>query len=97
PERAARSIGEAPGQGENNAPSHEGAKHEDGADCADGVRARAAQGEEIIPKAGRPVAKLVGFTTPPRKRPLGTARGQVKLADDFKAPLAKELRRALGA
>ena len=59
--------------------------------------ARAAQGEEIvIAKAGRPVAKLVGITTPPRKRPLGTARGQVKIADDFKAPLPKELRRALG-
>ncbi len=60
--------------------------------------ARAAQGEEIvIAKAGRPVAKLVGVTAPIKRRPLGTARGKVIISDDFKAPLPKELRKALGA
>lgn len=60
--------------------------------------ARAAQGEEIvIAKAGRPVAKLVGIAGPAGRRPLGTARGKVIMSADFKAPLPRELRKALGA
>ncbi len=60
--------------------------------------ARAADGEEIvIAKAGRPVAKLVAVSPPIRRRPLDTARGQVVISPDFKAPLPKELRKAFGA
>lgn len=60
--------------------------------------ARAEQGEEIvIARAGRPVAKLVGIAAPAGRRRLGGARGRVIISEDFKAPLPKELRRALGA
>lgn len=59
--------------------------------------ARVAQGEEIvIARAGRPVAKIVGLAPPVRRRPLDTARGQVWISPDFKAPLPKEIGRALG-
>jgi prevent-host-death family protein len=59
--------------------------------------ARAEQGEEVvIARAGRPIAKLVAATNVVRRRPLGTAHGQVAIAADFKAPLPKELRKAFG-
>jgi len=59
--------------------------------------ARAAEGEEIIiSKAGRPVAKLVGFARPARRRELGLARGQIIVHDDFDAPLPEDIRRAFG-
>ncbi|MGH2451261.1 MAG: type II toxin-antitoxin system Phd/YefM family antitoxin [Candidatus Limnocylindria bacterium] len=59
--------------------------------------ARVAQGEEIvIAKAGRPVAKLVGLARPSARRPLDTARGQVVISPDFKAPLPRHLRKELG-
>ena len=60
--------------------------------------ARVADGEEIvIAKAGRPVAKLVGFRAPVGRRRLGTARGKIVIHGDFKAPLPKDLRKAFGA
>ena len=46
---------------------------------------RAAAGEEItIARAGVPVARLVALAPEPKKvRPLGFARGQIRIADDF--------------
>ena len=47
----------------------------------------AAGHEIIIAKAGKPVARLVPLVAQPRKKQLGLLRGQVKVADDFDAPL----------
>jgi prevent-host-death family protein len=46
---------------------------------------RAAAGEEItIARAGVPIARLVPLAPEPNKvRPLGFARGQIRIADDF--------------
>jgi prevent-host-death family protein len=54
---------------------------------------RVAAGEEvIIARAGVPVARLVAVEpTKPEARPLGFARGEVWVADDFDAPLPDEL------
>ena len=52
---------------------------------------RVAAGEEVtIARAGVPVARLVGVE-PKAKRPLGFARGEVWVADDFDAPLPDDL------
>lgn len=52
---------------------------------------RVAAGEEItIARSGVPVARLVAVE-PTAKRPLGFARGEVWVADDFDAPLPDEL------
>jgi len=56
---------------------------------------RVRQGEEIVvAKAGRPVAKLV--PVPPRvgKRTPGSAKGQVRMHEDFDAPLSEGFLRA---
>ena len=46
--------------------------------------ARAAAGEDIvIAKAGRPVAKLVGYSEADEPRQLGGWEGRVWIADDF--------------
>ena len=48
------------------------------------------QGEEVvIAKRGRPVAKLVRFTSAPR-RP-GRLKGKIHMAADFDAPLPEAL------
>lgn len=53
---------------------------------------RVAAGEEItIARAGVPVARLVAITPKNKIRPLGFARGQVWVADDFDAPLPDDL------
>ncbi|MGH3104851.1 MAG: type II toxin-antitoxin system Phd/YefM family antitoxin [Gaiellaceae bacterium] len=45
---------------------------------------RAAAGEEIVvARAGTPVAKLVAYAEPPRKRELGVWQGKVWMAPDF--------------
>ena len=50
--------------------------------------ARVRAGEEIvIAHAGNPVARLVPITDRGRPRIPGAARGQVRIADDFDAPL----------
>jgi prevent-host-death family protein len=52
---------------------------------------RVAAGEEItIARSGVPVARLVAVE-PEKKRPLGFARGEVWVADDFDAPLPPDL------
>lgn len=58
---------------------------------------RARQGEEIVvAKAGRPVAKLVPI--PPRvaRRTPGSAKGLVRMHDDFDAPLPEGFGQAFG-
>jgi prevent-host-death family protein len=53
---------------------------------------RVALGEEvIIAKAGKPVAKLVPLNTKPKKRILGSAKGEFVVPDDFNDPLPKEI------
>jgi prevent-host-death family protein len=52
---------------------------------------RVAAGEEVtIARSGVPVARLVAVE-PQKKRPLGFARGEVWVADDFDAPLPDDL------
>ena len=53
---------------------------------------RAAAGEEIIiAKAGRPLARLVPFDRPERRRTPGGWAGKARIADDFDAPLPDQL------
>jgi prevent-host-death family protein len=52
---------------------------------------RVVAGEEVtIARSGVPVARLVAVE-PEKKRPLGFARGEVWVADDFDAPLPPDL------
>jgi prevent-host-death family protein len=45
-------------------------------------------GEVVITREGKPVARLVAMFKPPRKqRRFGSARGLIKMTDDFDAPL----------
>jgi prevent-host-death family protein len=54
---------------------------------------RVAAGEEVtIARSGVPVARLVAVE-PKAKRPLGFARGEIWIADDFDAPLPDDLLR----
>jgi prevent-host-death family protein len=47
---------------------------------------RALAGEEVIvARDNRPLLKLVPIESPPARRAPGSARGKVKLADDFDA------------
>lgn len=53
-------------------------------------------GEEvIIAKNGEPVARLVPVARTEARRP-GTARDQVRMREDFDAPLPEELKEAFG-
>ncbi|HET7892063.1 MAG TPA: type II toxin-antitoxin system Phd/YefM family antitoxin [Candidatus Sulfotelmatobacter sp.] len=53
---------------------------------------RVAMGEEvIIAKAGKPVAKLVPLVERPKRRKLGSAKGEFRVPDDFNDPLPKEI------
>jgi prevent-host-death family protein len=53
---------------------------------------RVAAGEEVtIARAGVPVARLVPAEPKKKTRPLGFARGQIWVADDFDAPLPDDL------
>jgi prevent-host-death family protein len=50
--------------------------------------AKVSTGEEIIiAKGNKPIAKLVQFPSEQPKRKLGSAKGQIKIAPDFDAPL----------
>jgi prevent-host-death family protein len=56
---------------------------------------RAASGEEIIlSKAGKPLAKLVPFHRPAVPRQPGGWEGQVRIGEDFDAPLPPEIQDA---
>jgi prevent-host-death family protein len=53
---------------------------------------RVAAGEEvIIARSGVPVARLVAVEPEKATRPMGFARGEVWVADDFDAPLPDDL------
>jgi prevent-host-death family protein len=53
---------------------------------------RVALGEEIIiAKAGKPVARLVPIKSHKARRPLGLAKGEFTVSDDFDAPLPPEI------
>jgi len=53
---------------------------------------RVALGEEVtIAKAGTPVARLVPINSKPKKRILGSAKGEFVVPDDFNDPLPKEI------
>ena len=53
---------------------------------------KVANGEEVtIARAGVPVARLVPVINKQNIRPLGFARGEVWVADDFDAPLPDDL------
>jgi len=41
----------------------------------------------VITRRGNPIAKLVGLTATAKRRTLGSAKGQVIMADDFDAPM----------
>jgi prevent-host-death family protein len=52
----------------------------------------AASGEEIIiAKAGKPVARLMPMERAKITRLFGGLKGKVRIADDFDAPLAREV------
>jgi len=56
---------------------------------------RAASGEEIIlSKAGKPLAKLVPYHPHTEPRRPGGWEGQVRLSEDFDAPLPPEIQAA---
>lgn len=51
-------------------------------------------GEEvIIAKAGKPVARLVAVSEKPQRRVPGSARGRIRIAEDFDVPLPPELQK----
>ena len=53
---------------------------------------RVALGEEVvIAKAGTPVARLVSINSSPKKRVIGSAKGQFVVPEDFNDPLPKEI------
>ncbi len=55
----------------------------------------AAQGEDIlIARAGKPVAKLSRIEPKAKKRKLGLLKGQIKIPEDFNAPLPDEIQAA---
>jgi prevent-host-death family protein len=54
--------------------------------------ARAQAGEQIIiARDGQPVAQLVAYSEPVKRRTFGRMRGQIEITDDFDAPLPPEL------
>jgi len=53
---------------------------------------KVAEGEEvIIARAGVPVARLLPVEVKQKVRPLGFARGEIWIADDFDAPLPDDI------
>jgi prevent-host-death family protein len=56
---------------------------------------RVKAGEEvIIGKAGKPIAKLVPFTTKPERLKPGIAKGKIWIADNFDDPLPEDIMKA---
>lgn len=53
---------------------------------------RVGRGEEVvIAKSGRPVARLVPIVERPGRRKPGSAKGTLRMSDDFDAPLPEEV------
>lgn len=44
-------------------------------------------GEVIITRGGQPIAKLVAITKPKKERKFGTAKGLIKMSNDFDQPI----------
>ncbi len=58
---------------------------------------RAAKGEEfIIAKAGKPVARLIGYREETAARVGGQWKGMVRIGPDFDAPLPPDIGEAFG-
>ncbi|MBK7404597.1 MAG: type II toxin-antitoxin system Phd/YefM family antitoxin [Phycisphaerales bacterium] len=58
---------------------------------------RAAKGEEfIIAKAGKPVARLIGYREEAAARTGGQWKGLVRIGPDFDAPLPPDIAEAFG-
>jgi len=56
--------------------------------CLQELIAQGIGGKEIvITKGGQPVVKLLPIAGPKRKRRFGSARGLIKISDDFDQPL----------
>ncbi len=54
-------------------------------------------GEEVIvTKAGTPVARLVPVETAAKRRQPGSAKGKIRIGDDFDDPLPPDIARAFG-
>lgn len=51
-------------------------------------------GNVTIARAGKPVARLVPIEEPTVMRKPGSMKGQIKIADDFDAPMPIELQEA---
>ncbi|RZB36761.1 MAG: hypothetical protein SRB2_01840 [Desulfobacteraceae bacterium Eth-SRB2] len=50
--------------------------------------AKTISGDEIIiTKGGQPIAKIVGISKRKKQRQFGTAKGLIKISDDFDKPL----------
>ena len=53
---------------------------------------RVVAGEEIvIAKSGHPIARLLPYETPQAERQPGSAKGKIRIADDFNAPLPSDI------
>ena len=57
-------------------------------DCLPELVAQSISGDEVvITRNGQPVVKLVALTGQKRKRRFGSAKGLIKIFDDFDEPL----------
>ena len=45
------------------------------------------EGEVVITKEGQPIDKLIPFIKPKKQRKFGSAKGLIKISDDFDEPL----------
>ena len=53
---------------------------------------RVIAGEEVvIAKSGEPIARLIPFTEKPLQRTPGSAKGKIRVAADFDAPLPADV------
>ena len=55
------------------------------------IDAAAAGHEIVIAKAGKPAARLISLGREKATRRFGGMKGKVRIADDFDAPLPKEI------
>lgn len=51
------------------------------------IKKTVSNGEVIITEDGQPVVKMVPLTKTKKERKFGTAKGLIKIADDFDQPL----------
>ncbi|MEE9328395.1 MAG: type II toxin-antitoxin system Phd/YefM family antitoxin [Cocleimonas sp.] len=52
--------------------------------------------EVVIAKHGKPIARLIPFETKPTIRKPGALKGEIKMKDDFDAPLPDDIAESLG-